>query len=252
MARMTLPWPQIIQACCVVFGGSVLQGAVGFGMSMFSISILIWLGMPVQATVAMLVVASGFHTFWSWQSTRAHSNWREVVPMAAIRILFLPLGIILLGVLSGQQQRSIKQLVGAIILIILAAQWAFKIKPRHQLSGGWMWLAGSASGFLTGLIDMGGSPQVMWVMAHDWPTLRARGFLWLSYLMQCPFAIVLLWLQFGHPILGPMLLGALFTPVVVAGSILGVRLGGYMSRGHLRLAMTILLAMIGVTSLILG
>jgi hypothetical protein len=69
--------------------------------------------------------------------------------------------------------------------------------------------------------------------------------------MQCPFAIVLLWLQFGHPILGPMLLGALFIPVVVAGSILGVRIGGYMSRGHLRLAMTILLAMIGVTSLIL-
>lgn len=35
----------ILQAGIVIFLGSVLQGAAGFGMGTFSVSVLIWLGM---------------------------------------------------------------------------------------------------------------------------------------------------------------------------------------------------------------
>lgn len=201
-------------------------------------------------TVAMLIAAAGFHTLWSWLNTREHCQWRQVLPMAGIRVLFLPLGILVLGILSAQQQHSIKQFVGGIIIAILLGQWAFRIKPRPQLASGWMWLSGSLSGFLTGLINMGGTPQAMWVMAHDWTTIRSRCFLWTTSLLQCPFAIALLWMKFGNAILTPMAIGAMFAPVIIIGSSVGMYLGGYMSRGHLRLAMTILLMVIGVTSLI--
>jgi uncharacterized membrane protein YfcA len=241
---------QILEICTIVFLGSILQGAVGFGIGLFSIPLLVWFGVSLPATVAIIVVASGLQTAWSWYKTREHMDWRDPIPMTAIRLLALPAGIIVLGVLSAHGQSAIKHVVGGVILAILAAQWLFKVRPRDRIATGWMWLAGLVSGFLTGLISMGGPPLVMWVMAHDWPSHRARAFLWLSFLIATPVMMGLLLWRFGSPLAVPMLIGIMLTPIIVAGSIVGMRLGRLMNRSRLRLAMTILLIVIAVSSMI--
>jgi uncharacterized membrane protein YfcA len=241
---------QVIEVCVIVFLGSILQGAVGFGIGLFSIPLLVWFGVPLPSTVAIIVVASGLQTAWSWFKTREHMDWRDPLPISAIRLLSLPAGLIVLGILSTQGQALIKHVVGAVILAILVAQWAFKIRPRPRVAVGWTWLAGLVSGFLTGLISMGGPPLVMWVMAHDWPSHRSRAFLWLSFLIATPVMIGFLLWRFGHPLVLPMSIGAALTPVIVGGSIVGLRIGRLMNRSHLRMAMTILLIVIAVTSMI--
>jgi uncharacterized membrane protein YfcA len=245
-----MPWHQIIEACCVVFLGSVLQGAVGFGIGMFSIPILVWIGLPLEATVAMMIVVSACQTAWCWFRSRDSMDWRLPIPMVGLRIVFAIPGVLVLGILSVSGQRTIKQVVGGIIIAILVTQWLFRIKPRQQLAAGWLWLAGSISGFLTGLISMGGSPLVMWVMAHDWPSRQSRAFLWLTFLMTAPFAVLLLWLRFGNDVLQPMGIGVLLTPFIVAGATVGMWIGGFMTRSHLRIAMTVLLTLIAATSII--
>jgi uncharacterized membrane protein YfcA len=47
-----------------------------------------------------------------------------------------------------------------------------------------------------------------------------------------------------------MLIGAALTPIIVSGSIVGMRIGRLMNRSHLRMAMTVLLIVIAVTSMI--
>ncbi len=239
---------QVFEVCVIVFLGSILQGAVGFGIGLFSIPILVWFGIQLPATVAIIVVASGFQTLWSWFKTREHMDWRDPLPITAIRLLALPLGIFALGLLNAQGQGRIKQVVGGVILAILAAQWLFRIKPRQRVAPIWTWVAGLISGFLTGLISMGGPPLVMWVMAHDWPSHRSRAFLWLSFLIATPVMLGFLLWRFGQPMVIPILVGAALSPVIVAGSIVGMRFGRLMSRSHLRVAMTVLLVIIAVTS----
>lgn len=245
-----MPWHQILEAGIIIFLGSILQGAIGFGIGLFSIPIMVWAGIGLPATIAIVTVASGLQTGWSWQRTRDHLPWRDPVPITIVRLLAMPLGIVALGVLSGQGQGVAKQVVGAAIIVILAAQWIFQVKPRQHLAPAWMWVAGLSSGFLTGMISMGGPPLVMWVMAHDWPGRRARAFLWESFLIATPFMMALLGWQFGRAMIIPMLFGAILTPLIVAGSAVGLRVGAMMNRVHLRFAMTILLLIIAVTSLV--
>jgi uncharacterized membrane protein YfcA len=241
---------QVCEICTIVFLGSILQGAVGFGIGLFSIPLLVWFGVPLAATVAIIIVASGLQTAWSWYKTREHMDWRDPIPISAIRLLTLPAGIVVLGILSSHGQSVIKQVVGGVILAILVSQLLFKVRPRNRIATGWMWLAGLVSGFLTGLIGMGGPPLVMWVMAHDWPSHRARAFLWLSFLIATPVMMALLLWRFGSPLILPMLIGMALMPIVLAGAIVGMRVGQLMNRSRLRLAMTVLLIIIAISSMV--
>ncbi len=240
---------QLLEICAILFLGSVLQGAVGFGMGMFSISVMIWLHIPITSAVAIVIVASSLQTLWSWYNNREHLHWREPVTISAIRILTVPLGILTLGVLSAQSQAVIKQVVGGVIVLVLLAQWGLRIKPREKVWGGWMWVAGLCSGFLTGLISMGGPPLVLWVMAHDWPSHKARAFLWFNFTVVAPVMIALLLWRFGGGLIVPMLLGAAMTPVIIGGAWGGLRVGHLMNRARLRVAMTLLLLIIAASSL---
>ncbi len=244
-----MPWAQFAEIGVILFLGSLLQGAVGFGMGMFSISLMIWFHIPITSAVAIVIVASGVQAGWSWYNNRTHIEWRQPLAMAAIRTAATPLGILTLGVLSLQSQSVIKQVVGGVIVVVLAAQWGLRIKPREKVAGGWTWLAGISSGFLTGLIEMGGPPLVLWVMAHDWSSRKARAFLWFNFTIDAPVMIALLLWRFGQGMIVPMLMGAALIPVVVAGAWMGLRLGRLMDRSRLRLAMTMLLLIIAASSL---
>lgn len=241
---------QLVEICVILFLGSLLQGAVGFGMGMFSISVMIWFHIPITSAVAIVIVASGLQTLWSWYNNREHLDWREPVRISVIRMMTVPLGIMTLGVLSVQSQAVIKQVVGGVIVIVLLAQWGLRIKPREKVAEEWMWVAGLSSGFLTGLIDMGGPPLVLWVMAHDWPNRKARAFLWFSSFLVGPVMIALLLWRFGAGLIFPMLLGVVMTPVIIGGTWWGLRVGQLMNRSRLRVAMMVLLLVIAVASLV--
>ncbi len=246
---------QIIEASAALVFACALQGAVGFGAGLFAIPLMVWAGVDLPSAIAVTLGGVLVQTAWNLYRYRDHVRVRDTLPLFFIRVLTLPVGIALLGVLVTFGQARVKQAIGAMLLLVLALQWASKVKPRERVGHGWTLLAGCASGLTAGLVGMGGPPVVLWVMAHDWPAKKARAFLWATFLMLAPVNAALLVYKFGSEMWGPTLLGICLAPLVVVGSEAGMRAGALMSRHRLRAAafgLLLLLALVSVLGPLLG
>lgn len=228
---------------------SAIQGAVGFGAGLFAIPLMVWAGVDLPSAIAVTLSGVMVQTAWNLFRYRGHVRIRETLPLFFLRVLTLPIGIALLGVLVTFGPSRVKQAIGGMLLLVLMFQWLLKVKPRERVGKRWTVLAGSASGLTAGLVGMGGPPVVLWVMAHDWPAKKARAFLWATFLMLSPVNAVLLVYTFGGEMWGPLWFGLYLAPLVIAGSEAGMRAGAMMSRQRLRLAsfgLLLLLALVMV------
>jgi len=241
---------QIIEVSVALVFACALQGAVGFGAGMFAIPLMVWAGVGLPESIAVTLGGVVVQTGWNLYRYRDHVRVRDTLPLFFLRVLTLPVGIVLLGVLVSFGQARVKQVIGGVLLMILIFQWLLKVGPRERVAWGWTVLAGCASGLTAGLVGMGGPPAVLWVMAHDWPAKQARAFLWATFLMLTPVNAVLLAWKFGGGIWGPVLLGLCLAPLVVLGSEAGMRAGALMSRQRLRVAAFGLLLLLALASLL--
>jgi uncharacterized protein len=114
----------------------------------------------------------------------------------------------------------------------------------------WELAAFSLSGFLLGFSGMGGPPMVLWVLAHDWPMNRARGFLFFLAATSVVPQGVFLWLRFGSTALDAMLLGAAATPAVLVGLWCGLFLGRLVPDRALRRISVALLVLIALSAIL--
>ncbi|HMQ54141.1 MAG TPA: TSUP family transporter [Anaerolineae bacterium] len=233
-----------------LFLGSVLQGAVGFAYGLFAIPVLVWLGVPLNETVALMSVSTLIQVLIGAYQLRADIQWAEVLPATLIRVSTIPLGIGLLIILSTLESHQIKQFLGLFLLAVLLLQMLWRVEPRDQIHPAWRWLAFSGSGIMHGMVAMGGPPVVLWVMAHRWTNRQSRAFLFALFSLAVPVQLALLYLSFGQKIIPPMLTGLAFAPLVAAGSALGVRLGNLMTTALLRQVAFSLLFFIAFASII--
>jgi len=241
---------QIILVGLALVSACALQGAVGFGAGLFAIPLIVWIGGSLPSAITITMGGILVQTMWNIYRYRGHVQVREVMPMFAMRMLTMPIGVALLGMLVTTGPARVKQAVGGMLLLVLGVQWLSKVQPRERV--GWVWtvLAGGSSGLTAGLVGMGGPPVVLWVMAHDWSSKKSRSFLWLTYLILIPFNLVVLAYRFGNEIWGSLLLGLCLAPLVVVGSEAGMRLGALMSRERLRSAAFVLLFLLAVASIL--
>ncbi len=244
----------ILVSAALVFA-CALQGAVGFGAGLFAIPLMVWAGVDLPSSISVTLGGVMVQTGWNLYRYRDHVAAREVLPLFILRVLTLPVGVALLGVLVTFGQARVKQVIGGMLLAVLAVQWLLKVKPRERVAWGWTALAGCTSGLSAGVVGMGGPPVVLWVMAHDWPAKKARAFLWATFLLLTPVNAALLVYKFGGAMWAPLALGLCLSPLVVIGSEAGMRAGALMSRQHLRRAafgLLLLLALASVLGPILG
>jgi uncharacterized protein len=240
---------QIILVGASLVVACAIQGAVGFGAGLFAIPLMVWAGMELPSAIAVTLSGVMVQTGWNLFRYRGHVRISETLPLFFLRVLTLPVGIALLGVLVTFGPARVKQAIGGMLLLVMAMQWALKVKPREHVPWGWTVLAGCASGLTAGLVGMGGPPVVLWVMAHDWPAKKARAFLWATFLMLSPVNAVLLIYGFGAGIGWWLVFGLCLAPLVVVGSEAGMRAGAMMSRQRLRMAslgLLLLLALVMV------
>ena len=239
---------QIIFVGLVLFFAVTLQAAVGFGLGLFATPLLIWFGIDLPAAITVTMSASFCQGAWSCFRFRNDVPWALAGKATLLRLLTLPIGVYLLGQLVDFGQDRIKQAIGVMLLVVIAVQWTFRVKPREQVHPGWLVFSSAISGLLSGLVGMGGPPLVLWVMAHDWSSKRARSFIWASASMLFPLNLLLLIFKFGSPIVNATLVTFAMVPVVFLASNVGLRLGGMLSRQRLRVAATTLLILIAIAS----
>lgn len=210
----------------ILFASSVVQGSVGFAAGLFGIPLLMLSGVSFPDAVAIsLVAAAPQNIIPAWQLRREIDFRRAMRPML-IRYALLPLGVVALYVVGRERKEVASQVVGLVVLMIVAVQRAWRSVPQQRLHPAWEWIAFGLGGFLLGFCGMGGPPMVLWVLAHDWPMNRARAFLFYIFATGLVPQALLLWLFFGAEVLDAMLFGAAALPAVV----IGLWLGLYLSR----------------------
>ena len=165
--------PLILILCLGVF----IQSAAGFAAGLTIIPALLWFGYSIPAAQCALLVASIPQNIWGVWSFRDSISAKDVTWPAVGRLVFFPAGIAVVYQLEMLDTQTIRQIVGGLLIVLtLSISW-FRPKPKYHLHPIWAWIAFPLSGFMQGVVGMGGPATVFWVQAHDWGTRRSRGFL---------------------------------------------------------------------------
>lgn len=235
--------------------GTFVQSAAGFAAGLLVISMLVWLGYPVPEAQIALLIATIPQNIWGVWSFRDAIRPKTLIWPVVGRLAFLPMGIATLYQMENLPPERIKQVVGGLMLAITLTVVLFRVRPRDSLHPAWGWVAFPASGFLQGLVGMGGPAMVLWVQAHDWDTRRSRGFLFAMYLTSLfPALAMILW-TFGRRVGPAAVMATLLIPVLLAITSVGLRAGTWLGRKRLRrltIGLLIFVATMSLLSPLLG
>jgi uncharacterized membrane protein YfcA len=241
---------QYLLVSLIILASSVLQGAVGFASGLFGTPLLMLTGMSLPDAVAISLVASAFQNCIAAWQLRREIDFRRALQPILIRLAMLPLGVIALYYVGKQGNALASQIVGVIILSIVAVQQAFRVPPQPRLHPLWEWSAFGLGGFLLGLCGMGGPPMMLWALAHDWPMNRTRAFMYFIFVTGLVPQGLLLWWAFGDKILWSMLLGVAVLPAVLIGLYIGLYLSRLISDRVLRSVCVAVLVVIALSAIV--
>jgi uncharacterized protein len=240
----------IIKAGMIMILGSLVQSSSGFGFGLFAVPLFLLMGFPLPETVIMVVIGSAVQKIAAISHLWRAADWKGQAPYMAIGLATLPLGIYSLYRISLLGQPFIKQIIGSVILFLLLLQWKGVIKSREKVSPAWGYTAGFFSGFLNGLANIGGPPLVLWILAHQWSNEKMRVTPIAFSIVFVPFQLLFMTLAFGERMWNPLLSAILLTPAVLVGTWVGLRVGGRISKEHLRIYMRFLLLLIAVSTIL--
>jgi len=247
---MPLTLTALLLVALILLASSVLQGAIGFASGLFGIPLLVLTGISLPQAVAISLVASAVQNCTAAWQLRREIDYRRALRPMLLRFATLPLGALALWWVGQSSKGAASQLVGIVILAILAVQWSLRIAPQQRLHPVWEWLTFSLAGFLLGLCGMGGPPMVLWVLAHDWPTSRSRAFIYFLFATGIPLQAFFLWLFFGSEILWAMLLGLAALPILLLGIYAGLALAKVIPDRIMRTLATAVLVLIAISSIV--
>ena len=236
----------LILAGIILMFGSVVQGAIGFGLGMIALPLLLDAGFSLSQAVALTTIAIGIQVLAGAWQLREHIPWQDVKLAAIVRFAALPLGVMGLLLAEGLGSADIKPLVGGFVLLgviirVLAGRGALRELPKALSI-----ITFAISGILQGLVAMGGPPLVLWMTTRDFRAHQARAFTMTLFLLNAPLQILLL-LVFSRTMSAEVILmSLLLSPLIVSGATIGVRIGNRFGKqllNQLALAALVIIAL---------
>ncbi len=239
----------ILPLALILCFGIFVQSAAGFAAGLLIVPALLWCGYSIPAAQCCLLVATIPQNAWGVWSLKDSIKWKDVAAPGFGRVMFLPLGVMMLQALETLEKSTLRQVVGGIVLAVTIAIILVRPKPKEKIRPFWAWIAFPVSGFFQGLVGMGGPPMVFWVQAHDWGTRRMRAFMFSMYLCSILPALALLYFFFPDRIVGPGLITFVLTPLLLLVTFFGLRFGTLLGRHRLRRLSLGLLLVMGLAGL---
>ena len=239
----------LFMAGIIMFAGSIVQGTIGFALSMISIPLLVEAGFSLSRAVALATVATGIQEAFGVYDLRKHIPWKEVRWAATIRFVAVAVGVLLLRSVETMDAELVKKLVGAVVLLGVFIRTVGGRRAKGEWPMPVSIAAFSLSGLLAGLIGTGGSPIVLWVTSHEFPAKQARAFTMMLLLLNAPIQIILMLLltQTMTPDIFHMAL--ILTPVIYVGTEIGVRIGNQFSKPTLNAVELVALVMVSLVAI---
>ncbi|MCD4701876.1 MAG: sulfite exporter TauE/SafE family protein [Candidatus Aegiribacteria sp.] len=231
-------------SAAILFAGAFLQGLTGFGYSLFSLPLLVFL-MPVSSAVPMLCLTSIFLNLSVFLKARKSLDFRRILPLLVSGVAALPAGIWLL---KTSDESTLKIIIGVIVTlssVIYLSGFRVNIK-REKLA---MLPVGLLSGLLNGATTFSGPPVILFfanqkVAKHQFRASLAAYFLLLNIAAIPAFFA-------GGLLTGEAVLNTLFLfPAVVLGVLLGIRMADVVSEKKFRFIALVALGVLGIFSVV--
>ena len=233
----------LIAAGLIMFGGSIVQGAIGFALGMIAVPLLVEAGFSLAQSVALTTLAIGIQVCFGAWKLRAHIPWPDVKLAAVARYLTVPLGVLLLLSVENLDTELVKRLVGFGVLLGALIRVFGRERATRDLPLVVSAAAFSLSGILQGLVAMGGPPLVLWMTTRDLTAKQARAFTMTLFLLNAPLQVLLLLFLSRTMSLDVLLLALGLVPLIYLGTSIGLRLGNRFSKPLLnKVALAVLLA----------
>jgi len=219
--------------------GATVQGSLGFGMNLVSVPVLALVlpkALPVTVIVLGIPVSIGMLRYERHAVDRAGVGW-----IISGRV---PGTVIGAWVVATVSTTILQALAGAIVLALVVASVAI---PPLRMRRSTQFAAGLVSGVTGTSAGIGGPPLALLYQHHPGPTMRS------TLAAAFTFGTVLSLVTLGaarQVDLGQVLLGVGLAPVVVAGSVAGRRLHGFLDRGWLRPGVLVFAGITAVSALV--
>ena len=230
----------------VLAGGGALQSAAGFGYALLSVTLLLVIGLEPYEAIPIVSMATTIQSATGVWHHRRDVPWRLVASSTLLVLLTIPVGVFLLSRVTLLDDSQVKQVFGAVLIVVVLAFAGWRIQPRKSVPAGWTATAMLSAGLLGGLCGMSGPPIVLWAISHEgWSSQRIRCTLWAIFLLKTPLVIVFLYHRFGIVVLESALLAIAMAPAVLLGTIPGIWIGNRIPKRWLRRIAFTLLVLVG-------
>ena len=240
----------LILAGLIMFGGSIVQGAIGFALGMIAVPLLVEAGFSLSQSVALTTLAIGIQVLFGAWRLRAHIPWNEVKPAAIIRYLTVPIGVLLLLAVESLDTEAVKRLVGLGVMLGVAMRAVARNETVRDLPAAVSAAAFALSGVLQGLVAMGGPPLVLWMTTREFRAKQARAFTLTLFLLNAPLQVLLLLFLSQTMTAEVLLIALILTPVIYAGAMIGVAIGDRFSKQLLNRVALAVLAVIAINAIL--
>lgn len=240
----------LIGAALILTLGVTLQTAVGFGLGLLCIPMLVWSGWALPQAVAILIGAGFVQTGLGTFTVRREIRWSFMLPLALALCVGIPIGQYAMGLIVDAGQAIVKQAVGGMLLAVLVARAIYQPAPRDAVARGWGYFACGLGGVLGGLVGMGGPPLVLFALAHTWNKDQYRAFIWPIFFLTTPVLVAGLALRFDTGVLIEFAKGVAMAPCVWLGSRAGMAISQQWEMKQLQLGASILLYGIAISSIV--
>ena len=235
----------LISVAAIVFFSIGIQAMIGFGNALIATPLLLSAGLPLTDIVVLTTTTSAAQRIIFGYQMKQHALVKLYMPVILTIFVGVPIGIYILGTVSGGSREVVKQAIGILIVSTVIIQLTVKIKPKEKIANTWGYLTGFFSGVLGGFANIGGPPLVIWVYAHNWSKEQLRAAPLLLSIPMIPLQLALLYFNFDIS-LKVLLFGLLLTPAVLFANQLGQKVGKRFNMQTLRIMVIASLGMIGI------
>jgi len=231
--------------------GSTVQGAVGFASGLIGVPLLVLSGFSLPEAATINLVATCLQNVIGAWKLREHLKPRELVLPVVTRWMALPIGVFLAASVDAHlAPAQVRQLLGAILLVIVLMIWGFHLAPRDRLPTFWQVLAFLSSGLMMGFATIGGPPMVLYVNSLTWSVDKSRGFLFFCAATGVPIAAWMFWTQHGEKILPAAMSTLVVLPLILTGLSVGLRAGHLLPKQRFRQITFALISLIAIGAIV--
>jgi uncharacterized membrane protein YfcA len=232
--------PIEIAICAVaVIAGGVVQGAIGFGLSLIAVPVIGIID-PGALPATMLMLAIPFTAAMAF---RERENI-DVPGFWLIAVGRIPGTLAALWLLSAITERELSIVIGAAVIVAVITS---VMAPEVPLGTTTRLVAGTISGLMGTAASIGGPPLAIAYQRRPGPELRST--LAISFVFGSSLSLVALWLT-GHVDLDHLILAAWLLPGLALGLFLATKLHRFLDKGWLRPTVLVFAAISGAIAIL--